>query len=39
MSVLMILEWIVSSETVVTATLLVMFAFGLMFSLLRGGSK
>lgn len=37
MSVLTILEWLMHSNTVITATILIMFAFGLLFTLLKGG--
>lgn len=36
MSVLTILEWLVTSNCIITTVFLLMFGFGLLFSLLRG---
>lgn len=36
MTILIILEWLISTQTVVTAVFLLVFAFGLLWSLIRG---
>lgn len=39
MTVLKILEWVMTSQTVVTSALLIMFAFGLLLTLVKGGNR
>lgn len=39
MTVISVLEWLISSNTIITAWLLVLFAFGLFYSLIIGGNK
>ena len=39
MTVLKILEWVMTSNSVVTAALLVMFSFGCLLKLLLGGNR
>lgn len=39
MTVLKILEWVITSNTVVTSAILITFTFGLLLSLLKGGNR
>lgn len=39
MSVLKIIEWVIQSNTVVTSALLIMFSFGCLLTLVKGGNR
>lgn len=39
MTVLKIIEWVMQSNTVITSAVLIMFAFGCLLSLVKGGTR
>ena len=39
MSVLSVIHWMITSESVVTAVMLLTFVFGILFKLIGGGSR